>query len=522
MTKPNHALERLNPRMPIPFQFGVWSLLACPALAQSPASQPAASPYWLRTTGEAVNLRTHPDGNSLVVARVADGAMLRAYANRDGWHEVDAPRGAFCLVHRDYVWRESPTRGVVNVSSGTLRVRAGSLVSNIDPWTSPVVSNLERGAAVEILGEQGEWLQIAPPEGAHFFVSEEFVTPVPPQQAAGLAGASAASALPASVSALEPRPAESAADNHAAAAPSAAPTNAAPASAARRPPAPPAASAAPTRAPAGAAGTHTPAPRPAGATQAPAPTIVGATQPPSPQPGPLPGVERVDAGSPWGQRIVEIDAAIRAERSKPLGEQSWTNITERLRVVAAQRKDETAAAVAREWVAQIEGGAGLTSPSVAAPLSTGAAEEEPETAASAPPMSSQDGADRSPPTPVEPGQRPAPTALPQTPAPTPTPFASEGTAASTVPGQPAAPKPADAQGELAVSFVAPAGSFGLRYRLIDPSTRRTRAYVEFPFELAFDAPASVGKYVGVRGEALKENELTIIRAQTVTVVGQKP
>ena len=173
----------------IPARTSLWSgaiaLTACAAalaqtapLASAPsATTPAAAEtIWLRVTADEVNLRSRPDANSVPVAQVERDTVLRGLG-RDayGWYRVAPPAGVFSYVAKEYVDRRGPIEGIVSVRSGTLRVRVGSLVRELDPLQSEVQVVLERGAAVRIVGEQGEWLRIAPPPGVCVYVSGEQV-----------------------------------------------------------------------------------------------------------------------------------------------------------------------------------------------------------------------------------------------------------------------------------------------------------------------------------------------------------
>lgn len=161
-----------------------WTALAQPLPATAPVTPPAATaasdgPTWLRVTADSLNLRSRPDANSVVVARVERDAVLRS-VGRDshGWYRVEPPAGVFSYVAAEFIDRRGPTEGVVSVRSGGLRVRVGSLVHDLDPWRSEMQVLLDNGAPVRIIGEQGEWLKIEPPAGVQVYVAGEHVVPI--------------------------------------------------------------------------------------------------------------------------------------------------------------------------------------------------------------------------------------------------------------------------------------------------------------------------------------------------------
>lgn len=166
-------------------------LVPTPGQATQPAPPPAVreesaptqpQEYWVQVTRDRVNLRSRPDTSSVPVAQVERDSFLRVTATSDGWLRVRPPKGVFCLVAAEYIDTQTPDRGVVAISSGTLRVRTGSRVVDLDPLASEVVALLERGNTVQILGREDAWLRIAPPEGVYVYVAAELVERVPEAQ----------------------------------------------------------------------------------------------------------------------------------------------------------------------------------------------------------------------------------------------------------------------------------------------------------------------------------------------------
>ncbi|MFO0840275.1 MAG: SH3 domain-containing protein [Phycisphaerae bacterium] len=147
-----------------------------PQLASAPAGvAPSEAPYWVRITTDKVNIRTRPDTNSLPVARVDKGAMLRATGTEYGWHRVLAPQGVYCLVSAEFVQMQSESLGLIKTATGNLRVRAGSLLQPIDPLRTEVLTLIAPGTPVRVMGREGEWVKIAPPDGVHYYVFGEYV-----------------------------------------------------------------------------------------------------------------------------------------------------------------------------------------------------------------------------------------------------------------------------------------------------------------------------------------------------------
>jgi hypothetical protein len=141
-----------------------------------PASEPTeVQHYWLRVTGERVNVRSRADANSRIVGRVNRDDVLEGVGSEYGWHRIVPPDGVFSLVATSYVERVDAKRGMVKVDT-TLRVRVGSDVMPRDPMLSEVQARLASGTEVQIIGElDAEWLKIVPPAGVCVHISAEFV-----------------------------------------------------------------------------------------------------------------------------------------------------------------------------------------------------------------------------------------------------------------------------------------------------------------------------------------------------------
>src|SRR5262245_60335570 len=136
---------------------------ATPPIATPPAAEtlkptpPPAAPNtgagWLRVTGTNVNVRAQPDTNSLAVTRVAKDTLLQSLGLEHGWYAIKPPPDVFSIVairtphdKEDRIVttiERQGNQGVVRVEEGTtLRVRAGSRLTNVDPKESWVQAKL--------------------------------------------------------------------------------------------------------------------------------------------------------------------------------------------------------------------------------------------------------------------------------------------------------------------------------------------------------------------------------------------
>lgn len=151
----------------------------------------------MRVTGNRVNMRSLPGfENSEVLAQADYGEIVTAVEKGDEWVGVEPPGSVSYWVNKLYVSQPENT-----VGANRLNVRAGpSLNYN-------VVATLERGTAVDVKEELGEWLRIGAPTGTLVWIYRDFLETAEEPAAADAGTAAVAAASPvaaAPVAAAEP------------------------------------------------------------------------------------------------------------------------------------------------------------------------------------------------------------------------------------------------------------------------------------------------------------------------------
>lgn len=166
--------------------------------------------FWLRVTGERVNIRSRADVNSRIVGHASAGDLVEATAEEYGWFRIVPPVGVHSLVASEFIDRVGGASGVVNVDT-SLRVRVGSDIQERDPELSEVQTRLQPGDEVQILGQLNEqWLKISPPADVRVYIWGEFTERVGDDEAARIR-ANGPSAKPAEAPKTAPVAAEDAA-----------------------------------------------------------------------------------------------------------------------------------------------------------------------------------------------------------------------------------------------------------------------------------------------------------------------
>lgn len=136
-------------------------------LAVGSHAQPGSDLY-ARIKGDRVNLRARPDANGEVVAQVTLDERLRVVNTESNWVQVVPPERVDLWVHRDFIKDGLSVGEKVNVRAG-----AGINFSVVGQYT--------RGERVEVRGQFGEWLKVAPSNSA-LWVSRELVDLLYPAQ----------------------------------------------------------------------------------------------------------------------------------------------------------------------------------------------------------------------------------------------------------------------------------------------------------------------------------------------------
>ncbi|MCX6995828.1 MAG: SH3 domain-containing protein [Kiritimatiellaeota bacterium] len=143
-----------------------WAGLVILAAAQAPA--PETTPVKIR--GSRVNLRAKPALDAEPVGQVMAGALLAAKSFRDDWVEVVPPEQTALWVHRDFIKDQA-------VSAEKLYVRTGPSINHT------VVATMLRGERLTVRGEFQDWVKIASPPSASFWVGRKLVEVLPVEKA---------------------------------------------------------------------------------------------------------------------------------------------------------------------------------------------------------------------------------------------------------------------------------------------------------------------------------------------------
>lgn len=161
--------------------FAGLSLVARAAPAQDAAT--ATAPWEGEVSGSNVYVRSGAGANWYPTTKLGAGERVLVLGEKFGWYQITPPAGSFSYVDMAMVDRKGGAKtGIINQDK--VYVRAGSTLEKRKNATQLV---LNKGDVVEIIGEAEGFFKITPPPAATLYISKQYVKPVDPNKATGLA-----------------------------------------------------------------------------------------------------------------------------------------------------------------------------------------------------------------------------------------------------------------------------------------------------------------------------------------------
>lgn len=145
----------------------------------------AKYPFVAEVIGNNVYIRSGKGTAYYQCGKVQKGDKVTVFEEVFGWAKVVPPEGCYSWINKEFVDVESdqPTIGVLN--GNNVRVWAGS--DDIQPMrSSSMQTKLNSGEIVELLPDQpandGDYYKIKPPAGAYLWINSEYLKYVEPVQ----------------------------------------------------------------------------------------------------------------------------------------------------------------------------------------------------------------------------------------------------------------------------------------------------------------------------------------------------
>lgn len=256
--------------------------------------------YLGQIKSDGVYVNSGPSESDYGVLKLNAGDQVTVVGYKYEWLKIVPPAGAVCYVPKAFV--EKRGDGTIGRTTANATVRIGS---NITAVRHKVGTRLVPGVDVTILGEENENFRIEPPQDVYLYVKAEYVAPVQPVTVAD-ATPDESLAGPATTDAIASRPQPDATQGVTDTTPRVTDTQADPAPALAR-----------TQTQPDAVLAHSDTPDTSKTTDA-APDAVPADD--AATPTTLPS-EVAEAGPTPTERLEALEARLKEESAKPLGEQ---------------------------------------------------------------------------------------------------------------------------------------------------------------------------------------------------------
>ncbi|MBU4140755.1 MAG: SH3 domain-containing protein [Candidatus Omnitrophica bacterium] len=141
-------------------------LLCSPGPLFAQKEEDKFEPVYAAVLKNKVNIRAGQGLNFEILGQLNKGDTVMVLGRESAWYKIKLPGEALCFVHKDYI-----EEGVIKADK--VRARAGcGLNFNI-------LGILQRGEAVDILEEDGDWLRITPPEGSAGWIKKDYLRQLP-------------------------------------------------------------------------------------------------------------------------------------------------------------------------------------------------------------------------------------------------------------------------------------------------------------------------------------------------------
>lgn len=139
-----------------------------------------AFPYEAEIIADSVLVRSGPGTNYYSSGKLEKGAVVKVVATQFSWSRIVPPPGSFCWISSRYVSRDPDNPGTGIVTGDGVRVYAGS--EHLKPLHSKTMQlKLVKGDKVTFMGDEEDgYIKIVPPAGAYLWVSSEYVRKLEP------------------------------------------------------------------------------------------------------------------------------------------------------------------------------------------------------------------------------------------------------------------------------------------------------------------------------------------------------
>lgn len=135
-----------------------------------PVFAQARFPFMGQVSSDKVSLRSGPNVNFEVVARLDKGTQLVVLSSEYGWNKVKLPSGARAYIKKEFARQLGG--GVAEVTGSKVNVRSAPLIN------ATVIGKLEKGRRFFVSSGKEDWLEILPMDDFSGWIRADLVSMV--------------------------------------------------------------------------------------------------------------------------------------------------------------------------------------------------------------------------------------------------------------------------------------------------------------------------------------------------------
>lgn len=149
---------------------------AAPATTRTTAPDKPATPYVAEIIGTDIYVRSGPGTAYYFCSKLNEPVRVIVIGQTYGWSKIVPPDGSFSWISKTYVKVDSDNPTIGFVTGDAVRVWAGSDYE-VPMRSSSLQTKLDKDNIVTIIAQQdqSDYYKIAPPTGAHLWISTQYL-----------------------------------------------------------------------------------------------------------------------------------------------------------------------------------------------------------------------------------------------------------------------------------------------------------------------------------------------------------
>jgi uncharacterized protein YgiM (DUF1202 family) len=133
------------------------------------AEEPDKKSYLFRgeVNADDINIRADSTASAEIVCKINKGAVVEVISELYGWYKIELPADAPSFINKNLLSLNDDKTAEVAGDNINIRLRPDT--------SSPILGRVNKGQAVKVLEEKGDWCRIEPSANSHGWIHKNFV-----------------------------------------------------------------------------------------------------------------------------------------------------------------------------------------------------------------------------------------------------------------------------------------------------------------------------------------------------------